>query len=123
MRPELADGHIRSEPDVLEPFEGRERERRVFGFADLTAGQVMIPRTEMVAVPITATLEQVCEEVQRLPYPWLPVYRDRLDDIAGIAVVTDLCRKYEGDLAFYGVGDDQAQLQRVVVEIEARGSV
>ncbi len=79
------------EAGVLE--EGEEQMlHRVFGFADLMAGQVMIPRTEMVAVPTTATLAQVCEEIQRLPYPWLPIYRDRLDDIAGVVVVTDLCR-------------------------------
>jgi NAD(P)-dependent dehydrogenase (short-subunit alcohol dehydrogenase family) len=37
-------------------------------------------------------------------------------------VVTDLCRKYEGDLAFYAVGDDWGQLQRVVSEVEGRGA-
>ena len=36
-------------------------------------------------------------------------------------VVTDLCRRYEGELARYRVGDDFAQLQQVVAEIEARG--
>ncbi|MFI5395156.1 MAG: SDR family NAD(P)-dependent oxidoreductase [Candidatus Binatia bacterium] len=45
----------------------------------------------------------------------------RLAEQGANVVVTDLCRKYEGDLAFYGVGDDWAQLQRVVGEIEARG--
>jgi len=45
----------------------------------------------------------------------------RLADHGADVVVTDLCRKYEGDLAFYGVGDDWQQLQRVVAEIEARG--
>ena len=45
----------------------------------------------------------------------------RLADHGAHVVVTDLCRKYEGDLAFYGVGDDWAQLQRVVGEIETRG--
>jgi CBS domain containing-hemolysin-like protein len=79
------------EAGVLEEDE-EQMLHRVFGFADLMAGQVMIPRTEMVAVPTTATLAQVCEEIQRLPYPWLPVYRHRLDDIAGVVVVTDLCR-------------------------------
>ncbi len=79
------------EAGVLEEQE-EQMLHRVFGFADLTAGQVMIPRTEMVAVPTTATLAEVCEQVQRLPYPWLPVYRDRFDDIAGVVVVTDLCR-------------------------------
>jgi NAD(P)-dependent dehydrogenase (short-subunit alcohol dehydrogenase family) len=46
----------------------------------------------------------------------------RLAEDGANLVVTDLCRKYEGDLAFYGVGDDWEQLQRVVGEIEARGA-
>ncbi len=37
-------------------------------------------------------------------------------------VVTDLCRKYEGDLAFYAVGDDFARLEQVVGEISACGA-
>ncbi len=45
----------------------------------------------------------------------------RLAEHGADVVITDLCRKYEGDLAFYGVGDDREQLQRVVGEIEARG--
>jgi NAD(P)-dependent dehydrogenase (short-subunit alcohol dehydrogenase family) len=45
----------------------------------------------------------------------------RLAENGADVVVTDLCRKYEGDLAFYGVGDDWQQLQRVVAEIEAHG--
>jgi 3-oxoacyl-[acyl-carrier protein] reductase len=46
----------------------------------------------------------------------------RLAEHGANVVVTDICRKYEGDLASYGVGDDWAQLQGVVREIEARGS-
>jgi putative hemolysin len=90
------------EAGVLEEEE-EQMLHRVFGFADLMAGQVMIPRTEMVAVPTTATLAQVCEEVQRLPYPWLPVYRARLDDIAGVVVVTDLCRALTAPAATFNL--------------------
>jgi 3-oxoacyl-[acyl-carrier protein] reductase len=46
----------------------------------------------------------------------------RLAEQGANVVVTDLCRKYEGDLAFYEVGDDWSQLQGVVSEIEARGA-
>ena len=46
----------------------------------------------------------------------------RLAEQGAHVVVTDLCSKYEGDLAFYGVGDDWAQLQRVVSDIESRGA-
>src|SRR5512140_1825092 len=45
----------------------------------------------------------------------------RLAEHGADVVVADLCRKYEGDLAFYGVGDDWGRLQSVVAEIEARG--
>lgn len=45
----------------------------------------------------------------------------RLAEHGADVVVTDLCRKYEGDLEFYGVGDDWNRLRETVVEIEARG--
>ncbi len=45
----------------------------------------------------------------------------RLAEHGAHVVVTDLCRKYEGDLAFYGVGDDWPRLQQTGREIEARG--
>jgi NAD(P)-dependent dehydrogenase (short-subunit alcohol dehydrogenase family) len=35
----------------------------------------------------------------------------RLAEYGAYVVVTDLCRKYEGDLASYSVGDEWAQLQ------------
>jgi len=46
----------------------------------------------------------------------------RLAEHGASVVVADLCRKYEGDLASYSVGDDWAQLQGAVQEIERRGS-
>ncbi len=79
------------EAGVLEEDE-EQMLHRVFGFADLTAAQVMIPRTEMVAAPTTASIARIAAEIQRLPYPWLPVYRASLDDIAGVVPVTDLFR-------------------------------
>ena len=36
-------------------------------------------------------------------------------------VVTDLCKKYEGDWAAYGVGDDFGALEKLAAEIEAKG--
>lgn len=45
----------------------------------------------------------------------------RLAAAGADVVVTDICRRYDGDLAFYGVGDDRAPLDRLVGEIEALG--
>ena len=77
------------EAGVLEEHE-EQMLHRVFGFGDLTAGQVMLPRTELSALSAGATLQEAVDEVARAPHPWLPVYREGLDDIAGILHVKDL---------------------------------
>src|SRR5262245_39829927 len=77
------------EAGVLEEQE-EQMLHRVFGFADLTAGQVMLPRTELVAVSDTTSGEILLDEVARAGFPTLPVYRDNLDNVVGILHVTDL---------------------------------
>jgi magnesium and cobalt exporter, CNNM family len=77
------------EAGVLEEEE-EQMLHRVFGFSDLSAGQVMVPRTEMVAVSLDASLASVADTVARSGHPRLPVYRKNLDDIAGVVHVTDL---------------------------------
>jgi magnesium and cobalt exporter, CNNM family len=77
------------EAGVLEEEE-EQMLHRVFGFSDLTAGQIMVPRTEMLAVAADTPLERVIDLLQRSGLPRVPVYRDDLDDIAGILHVTDL---------------------------------
>jgi CBS domain containing-hemolysin-like protein len=77
------------EAGVLEEDE-EQMLHRVFGFGDLTAGQVMVPRTEMSGIRADATLDQVTDLVARQPHPWLPVYREGFDDIIGFLHVEDL---------------------------------
>src|SRR3989454_9170648 len=77
------------EAGVLEEQE-EQMLHRVSDFADLTAGQVMIPRTELVAVPADLPRDQLIERVARGGFSRLPVYRNDLDDMVGILHVTDL---------------------------------
>ena len=65
---------------------------RVFGFADVTADQVMVPRTEMVGVPTTASLGEVLELAATTGHARLPVYRDSIDNIIGVLHTKDLFR-------------------------------
>ncbi len=65
---------------------------RVFGFSDLTAGQVMLPRTEMTALPVQAGLDDILARVSSSPLSVLPVYRAHLDDIAGVVHLRDIVR-------------------------------
>ncbi len=77
------------EAGVLE--EGEEQMlHRVFGFADLTAGQVMVPRTEIIAIEAEATREVLFDAIARWGHLRLPVYRKNLDNVIGILHVSDV---------------------------------
>src|SRR5439155_19559393 len=79
------------EAGVLEEQE-EQMLHRVFGFADLTAGQVMIPRTELVAVAADTPLADLVRQITRGHHTRLPVYRADLDDVTGTLHVTDVLR-------------------------------
>jgi CBS domain containing-hemolysin-like protein len=77
------------EAGVLEEDE-EQMLHRVFGFGDLTAGHVMVPRTEMNGIRADATLSQLIDQVARQPHAWLPVFGEGVDDIVGFLHVEDL---------------------------------
>lgn len=79
------------EAGVLEEEE-EQMLHRVFGFADLTAGQVMVPRTEIVAIEAGASREALLETLTSTGHPRLPVYRGNLDNVIGILQVTDVLK-------------------------------
>jgi CBS domain containing-hemolysin-like protein len=79
------------EAGVLEEEE-EQMLHRVFGFADLTAGQVMVPRTEIAAVAADMPREALLERIVSGGHPRLPVYRGDLDNVIGILHVTDVVK-------------------------------
>jgi putative hemolysin len=79
------------EAGILEEHEERML-HRVFGFSDLTAGHVMVPRTELAAVAADASGHALLEQLARAGYPTLPVYRNNLDTVVGILHVTDVIK-------------------------------
>ncbi|MGI8494745.1 MAG: hemolysin family protein [Pyrinomonadaceae bacterium] len=56
---------------------------QVFEFSETTVREAMIPRTEIVAIPVTSTLDDIALHFRQYGYSRLPVYRESLDDIAG----------------------------------------
>ena len=65
---------------------------RVFHFAEFTASEMMVPRTEMAAVKAEASIDEVVDLVWRGRHTSLPVYGGELDNIIGIMLVPDLVR-------------------------------
>jgi putative hemolysin len=63
---------------------------KVFDFADKEAHEVMVPRPEVTAISISLPSEDALAALLESPYTRYPVYRESLDEIAGILHVRDL---------------------------------
>jgi CBS domain containing-hemolysin-like protein len=80
-------------------LEASEQEmiERVFQFADIMADEAMVPRTEVIALPIDAPYDDVLAMVLDSGHSRFPVYRENLDDILGIFHSKDLLRLGENN--------------------------
>ncbi|MBF2076452.1 MAG: HlyC/CorC family transporter [Synechococcales cyanobacterium C42_A2020_086] len=73
-------------------LEAEEREllSNVFAFGDVTAGEVMVPRTSVVAVSQDATVQDLFQEVSSSGHSRYPVIGESLDEVIGIIHFKDL---------------------------------
>ena len=63
---------------------------RVLRFRNLTAEQVMVPRTELLALPVETSSAEALRFVAESHHSRYPVYRDSIDDVIGVLHVRDL---------------------------------
>lgn len=70
----------------------RELLNNVFEFGDVTAKDVMIPRTGIVALSQDATVETLLQEMIATGHSCYPIIGDSLDDIQGIFYFKDLAK-------------------------------
>ncbi len=62
----------------------------IFEFDDTVAKEVMTPRTDIVAVSLEATREEILEVIVEENFSRIPVYEESIDNIIGILYVKDL---------------------------------
>jgi len=62
----------------------------VFAFADKDAADVMVPRPDVVALPLDTPVSELLRTVLDHPYTRYPVYEAEFDDVAGVLHVRDL---------------------------------
>lgn len=72
--------------------EERELLNNIFEFSDVTAAEVMVKRTSIVALPITATFQALLQEMTSTVYSRYPVVGKSLDDIRGIVYFKELAK-------------------------------
>jgi CBS domain containing-hemolysin-like protein len=77
------------EKGVLEEEE-QEMLHKVFEFADKDAVDVMVPRPDVVAVPVDLPVQDVLALVLSHPFTRYPVFEGDLDDVVGVLHVRDL---------------------------------
>ncbi len=65
-------------------------------FADKIVREVMVPRTDMIALEDTATVQEALETVRKHGYSRLPVYHETLDDVVGVMYAKDLLLQLHG---------------------------
>lgn len=62
-------------------------------FVELDAKNVMVPRTEIVAIPASATTAEALEIAREEGFTRYPVYRNNIDDIIGILIIYDILKR------------------------------
>ena len=71
--------------------EGEQRLiNRVLDFYEAEVREAMVPRTNVDALPLTATLEDTRRAFRTHGYTRLPVFRERIDEIVGVLFRRDL---------------------------------
>ncbi len=79
--------------------EEKEMIQGIFEFSETTVREIMVPRVDIISLPVTATLQDVIRVVNTEGHSRIPLYQEHLDNIAGIIHVKDLLPHLgEGDM-------------------------
>jgi putative hemolysin len=98
-RPTPAPGLVESEVQALVTegelsgslgHEQSEMIRNVLDFGDITAGQLMVPRTQVHAIEIDTPISDVLNVITDSEHSRYPVYRENIDNVVGVLHAKDL---------------------------------
>jgi len=64
----------------------------LIGFSDLRVDDVMVPRTDIVAIEDSASVRELLDRLIEAGHSRIPVYHDTLDEILGMVHIKDLLR-------------------------------
>ncbi len=77
----------------------------LFGVYDTVAREVMIPRTDMIAVSNDITLEELIKVFSEHKKSKVPVYKDNIDNIIGIVNVKDIISYWADNSKSFNIND------------------
>jgi magnesium and cobalt transporter len=83
---------IKAQKNRLVDSSSREMIENILEFTHILVREIMIPRTEIVAVSTEATIDEIINEVIESRHTRIPVYRGTIDNIIGILNVKDMLK-------------------------------
>lgn len=96
--------------DAIEEHEGQAADRlepeekimlhNVLSFGDTKVSEIMIPRTDIVAVPHDITMPVLKAHIMEQRHTRIPVYEETLDHVHGFIHVKDLLPMLAGDVPY-----------------------
>jgi putative hemolysin len=92
------------EEGILEESD-RDLIQSVVEFGDKTVREVMTPRPEIVAVPVSTTIAEMTELLDKYSYSRIPAYESDIDHIKGILYAKDLLQVADVEAHTRTVGD------------------
>jgi CBS domain containing-hemolysin-like protein len=69
----------------------------VIGLGGRRVHEVMVPRTDMTALAVTASMDEVIDTFVREGHSRIPVYKETIDEIVGILLAKDLLPFLKGE--------------------------
>lgn len=76
---------------IIDEDEG-EMLHSIFTFGETIVREIMVPRTDMVCCPLTASLEELLSAIIDSGHSRLPIFEGNLDRIVGVIYAKDLLR-------------------------------
>jgi CBS domain containing-hemolysin-like protein len=132
-RPTPAPGLVESEVEMLVNegelsgslgHEQSEMIRNVLDFGGITAGQLMVPRTQVHAIEIDTPISDVLHLIAESEHSRYPVYRENIDNVVGVLHSKDMLPSLaRGDLEKVGLPALVRQPVVFVPESQAADSV
>ena len=79
--------------------------RSAISFSELTAGDILTPRVDIIAIDKTDTEDKIAQTFEDSRYSRLPVYEDNIDNIIGFIHIRDFSRVKFAEDVNYNVDD------------------
>jgi putative hemolysin len=83
--------NVGEEEGVIEEEE-KEMIHSIVGFGEITAKEVMTPRTSVLAFEASKTVDEIWGDILENGFSRMPVYEDTIDDVVGVLYVKDIMK-------------------------------